>query len=114
MPGLTGAELARGDESSGCAGWDHGGRTVFALFDRRVMTRTLGTGELVDGEKAQDLFSVVVHIDDRNDLDAADTRCVEAGATVAAPAQDRPRWGPTLRTAHLRDPDGRLLELQTY
>ncbi|MEV8567222.1 VOC family protein [Streptomyces sp. NPDC051322] len=114
LPGLTGAELARGDELSGYASWDHSGRTVFALFDRHVMTRALGTDELPDGEKAQDLFSVVIHIDDRSDLDAAVTRCIEAGATVAAAAQDRPQWGPTMRTAHLRDPDGRLLELQTY
>ena len=29
-------------------------------------------------------------------------------------AQDRPAWGPTLRTAHLRTPDGTLVELQSY
>jgi len=32
---------------------------------------------------------------------------------VVAPA-DRPEWGPNLRTAHLRDPLGTLIELQSY
>ncbi|WP_328536760.1 VOC family protein [Streptomyces sp. NBC_00344] len=114
LPGLTGSELARGDESSGYASWDQDGRTVFALLERRFMSDVLGTGGLPDGEKAQDLFSVVLHIADRDALDAAVVRCTDAGGVVVAPARDRPQWGPTMRTAHLRDPDGHLLELQTY
>jgi hypothetical protein len=38
----------------------------------------------------------------------------KVGAAVLSPAQDRPQWGPNLRTAHLRAPDGTLLELQSY
>ncbi|WP_250297934.1 VOC family protein [Streptomyces sp. A 4/2] len=114
LPGLTGAVLAGGDESAGYASWDQDGRTVFALFERRFMSGALGTDGLPQGEKAQDLFSLVVHLADRDALDAAVTRCTEAGAVVVAAAQDRPQWGPALRAAHLRDPDGHLLELQTY
>ncbi|MBO3745987.1 hypothetical protein J5X84_07910 [Streptosporangiaceae bacterium NEAU-GS5] len=37
-----------------------------------------------------------------------------AGPPRAADPAGRPEWGPTMRTAHLRDPDGILWELQSY
>ncbi|WP_329122669.1 VOC family protein [Streptomyces sp. NBC_01465] len=114
LPELTGAKLAGGNEASGYASWDLDGRTVFALFGRGHMAAALGTAQLPPGAGAQDHFSVVVHLADHAALDRAVTRCTEAGAELVAPAQDRPQWGPTLRTAHLRDPDGHLIELQTY
>ena len=47
-------------------------------------------------------------------VDPAAEALEKLGATVLTPAQDRPQWGPNLRTAHLRAPDGTLLELQSY
>ncbi len=44
------------------------------------------------------------------DLEAAFQSMVEAGATVVAPPRDYD-WG---RSAYLRDPDGRLVELQRF
>jgi len=48
------------------------------------------------------------------DVDAATRIFEKFGAIVVTEPQDRPQWGPTLRTAHLRDPEGTLLELQSY
>jgi hypothetical protein len=48
------------------------------------------------------------------DVDAGLKLCLEHGGTLAAAAADRPEWGPGLRTAHLRDPEGHLVELQSY
>jgi predicted enzyme related to lactoylglutathione lyase len=49
-----------------------------------------------------------------DDVDTAVKVVTQYGGTVVAEAQDRPQWGPNLRTAHLRDPEGNLLELQSY
>ncbi|MFE0704944.1 VOC family protein [Streptomyces sp. NPDC058872] len=47
------------------------------------------------------------------DVDGGFAHCLEHGGTsVAAPA-DRPEWGPNLRSARLRDPEGRLVELRS-
>jgi catechol 2,3-dioxygenase-like lactoylglutathione lyase family enzyme len=116
LPKLTCAELAHGDESSGYASWDARGVTAFALLDRRFMSGPLGTAGLPaePTESVQDRASLVFHLQDPAALDEAFALCAGAGAAVVAEAQDRPQWGATLRAAHLRDPDGNLLELQTY
>jgi predicted enzyme related to lactoylglutathione lyase len=48
------------------------------------------------------------------DVDAGQALCLRHGGTLVAGAADRPEWGPGLRTAHLRDPEGNLIELQSY
>jgi predicted enzyme related to lactoylglutathione lyase len=60
---------------------------------------------------AQDGAMLVFKVDSVED---AVTVFEKFGATVLAPAQDRPEGGPTLRTAHLRTPDGTLVEVQSY
>ncbi|MCX5385606.1 VOC family protein [Streptomyces sp. NBC_00083] len=110
LPELTGCTLARGTSASGYASWDApDGRTALALFARAAMIAALGE-DAVPGGGA----SLVIHTATRDALDAAVSLCVEAGATVAAPARELPAWGPGLQAAHLHDPDGNLLELQTY
>ncbi|MFF0295114.1 VOC family protein [Kitasatospora sp. NPDC004615] len=37
-----------------------------------------------------------------------------AGSRRVLPPIDRPEWGPTLHSAHLRDPQGTLIALQSY
>jgi predicted enzyme related to lactoylglutathione lyase len=49
-----------------------------------------------------------------DDVDTAAQVVEKHGASLVAAAQARPQWGPNLRTAHLRAPDGTLLELQSY
>ncbi|WP_243088169.1 hypothetical protein [Streptomyces sp. 891-h] len=45
---------------------------------------------------------------------AAHAPCPANGAEDAAARVERPEWGPTMRTAHVRDPEGHLLEFQSY
>lgn len=47
------------------------------------------------------------------DVAAAYELCLRYGAAPVAPPADRPEWGPSTRTAHLRGPEGNLLELQS-
>ncbi len=76
-----------------------------------MIAGTIGTDSLPVEAPAQDSMMLVFKVDD---VEAAAKTFEEFGATLVVPAQDRPQWGPGLRTAHLRDPEGRLLELQSY
>ncbi|MGW1870091.1 VOC family protein [Streptomyces mauvecolor] len=111
LPGLTGCTLARGNSASGYASWDAAdGRTALALFTRSAMAASLGEDVTPRGGGS----SLVVHVASRDALDSAVSLCEAAGGVVAAPARDMPAWGPGLRAAHVLDPDGNLVELQTY
>ncbi|MFF3784465.1 VOC family protein [Streptomyces sp. NPDC001933] len=56
--------------------------------------------------------ALVVPVADVAAMDAAVALCRRHGGVLVTPARDMPGWG--LRAAHLRDPDGNLLEIQTY
>jgi predicted enzyme related to lactoylglutathione lyase len=93
------------------ANWDLDGQAGLVLFGRAMIAQTIGTSALPAEAVAQDASMLVLKVDS---VDAAAEVVEKLGATVLAPAQDRPQWGPNLRTAHLRAPDGTLLELQSY
>ncbi|MGI5330083.1 VOC family protein [Actinomadura nitritigenes] len=92
------------------ANWDRGDECVLVLMGRTRMAETVGTADL-PAPSGQDGSMLVFRVDDVEKAAAALTAL--GGRVVAAPA-DRPEWGPGLRTAHLRDPGGNLLELQSY
>jgi catechol 2,3-dioxygenase-like lactoylglutathione lyase family enzyme len=111
LPELAGAVLARGGATGPYASWDVDGEGVLALFDRAAMAAVAGTVALPAEAPAQDGAMLVGRV---ADVDAGYALCLRHGArAVAAPAH-RPEWGPTLRNALVRDPDGNLLELQSY
>ncbi|MFI7638799.1 VOC family protein [Nonomuraea sp. NPDC049400] len=93
----------------GYANWDIEGEAGLVLFARDRLAEAVGTADLP--RTAQDGAMLVMKVDD---VDVAAACLARHGATVAAPPQDRPDWAPTLRTAHLRDPEGNLIELQSY
>ncbi|MER7578829.1 VOC family protein [Kitasatospora sp. NPDC097691] len=113
LPPLTGAALVKGAPEGPYANWDVADQAVLVLFDRSMMAATLGTTELPahPAAPAQDSAMLVLRVDD---VDAAVDLCLRHGGTLAVKATDRPEWGPNLRSAHLRDPDGHLIELQSY
>lgn len=112
LPKLIGANLVQGNESGPYAHWDVDGEGVLMLFSRAAMATTLGTAHLpATAQPAQDATMLVCRV---TDVDAGLALCLAHGATEAAAAADRPEWGPSMRTAHLRDPDGNLVELQSY
>ena len=112
LPELLGAKLIKGSPDSFYANWDVDDQAILVLFDRSMMAATAGTEGLPEtAAPAQDRTMFVCRVDD---VDAGADLCVRHGATLVAPPTDRPDWGPTLRTAHLRDPEGNLIELQSY
>ncbi|MEU7899424.1 VOC family protein [Nonomuraea sp. NPDC049152] len=106
LPSLTGAHLARGDEAGPYASWDVGSEGVLSLFSAAVMAAAVPVGPATGGGAL-----LVSRVDD---VDAAYALCVAHGGRPVAPPEDRPAWGQGLRTAHVRDPEGNLLELQSY
>ncbi|MFD8707993.1 VOC family protein [Kitasatospora sp. NPDC059648] len=113
LPPLTGANLAKGAPEGPYANWDVDEQAVLALYDRAAMAAALGTDELPahPATATQDAAMLVLRVDD---VDKALPLCLRHGGALVAPATDRPEWGPSLRSAHLRDPEGYLIELQSY
>lgn len=92
-----------GTEGDGYADFDAGGEVSLALFDATEMAAALGLpGQAAGGDRC----CLVLQVDD---VDAVATELSRRGVALAAPPADRPAWG--LRTVHLRDPDGNLVEL---
>ncbi|MFG2696561.1 VOC family protein [Kitasatospora sp. NPDC048407] len=75
------------------------------------MAATLGTAPAPAGAPHADTGMFVCRV---ADVDAAYAFCLANGAASVLPPIDRPEWGPTLRSAHLRDPQGTLIALQSY
>jgi len=93
------------------ASWDIGGDTALALYGRAAIAEVAGTAGLPETAAGQDAVMLVMRVDD---VDAAVARLARHGAQVVVTTRDRPEWGPTMRAAHVRDPEGNLIELQSY
>ncbi len=108
---LLGIEPVKVIPEARYANWDLDGQAVLVLYGRDNIARAVGTEALPESAAAQDTGMLVMRVADTDDAAA---RLAACGATVVAPPQDRPEWGPGLRSAHLRDPEGNLIELQSY
>jgi catechol 2,3-dioxygenase-like lactoylglutathione lyase family enzyme len=112
LPELIGASRTRGDVRGPYASWDVGAQGAVMLFDRAAMAAVVGTEDLPAKTPAvQDRAMLVSRV---ADVDAGYELCLAHGARSVVPPTDRPEWGPTMRTAHVRDPEGVLIELQSY
>jgi predicted enzyme related to lactoylglutathione lyase len=114
LPTLIGAKLVKGTADGYYANWDVDDQAVLVLIARAGMAAVLGEEDAAAGGGAGASREKVMFVCRVDDVDAGADLCVRHGATLVAPPTDRPEWGPTLRTAHLRDPEGHLIELQSY
>ncbi|WP_369405307.1 glyoxalase/bleomycin resistance/extradiol dioxygenase family protein [Streptacidiphilus melanogenes] len=110
LPKLIGAHLTKGGEEGPYASWDLGEEGAVSMLDRAAMAALAGTADLPQ-PVSQDSTMLVCRVPD---VAAAHAFCLARGAHDVAGPTDRPDWGPTCRTAHVRDPEGRLLEFQSY
>ncbi|WP_141576226.1 VOC family protein [Actinomadura sp. WMMA1423] len=92
------------------ANWDLGAEAALVVMGRSRMVEAVGAADL-PAPSGRDGSMLVFRVDD---VDAAAATLRGLGAVQVAGPRDRPEWGPGLRTAHLRDPGGYLLELQSY
>ncbi len=77
-----------------------------ALFGRATLAEAIGTSDRPTMTIAQDTTMLVFEVED---VDATAEHLRSLGVDFVAPPTDRPEWGQ--RTAHLRDPDGNLIEI---
>jgi lactoylglutathione lyase len=101
-------EVAWGEEGSGYADFKTGSGTGLALFDRSEMADSLGTSDLPESAQAQDRFLLIFGVED---LYTTVGHLRERGVVFEVEPADHPEWG--IRTAHLRDPDGNLIEINS-
>ena len=96
-------EVVWGDPASSYAELRAGDGSLIAISTLETMAGVVNSSPS-DADNAVNIF----HVDD---LESAVRDLEERGATFVAEIRDRPSWG--VRTAHLRDPAGNLLELNS-
>ncbi len=102
---VLGLPVGFGDEN-GPYGDFVAGAAFLALYDRRLMDEAIGgTGRPLSAD-AMDRAAVIMEVDS---VDATYEQLRARGVKFVTEPQDRPDWG--IRTAHLRDPDGNLIEI---
>lgn len=84
------------------------GESIIGLFRRDFMAGIVGAGHLPAQAAAQDAVALVLAV---KDVDAAAAELQARGAHFVTEPHDQVEW--FLRVAHLRDPDGNLIEINT-
>ena len=105
---VMGFKVTWGEEGSGYGSFSVGEETALALFQRQVMAEVIGTTDLPVEAASQDRMVLIFGVDN---LDATVGKLRERGARFVTEPKDHPDWG--IRTAHLRDPDGNLIEINS-
>ena len=94
-----------GDENSGYASFGVSDNSV-AIFPWRSMAEAAGAQFTPFRPGPQDRAMLTFDVDD---VDATFQALRERGVPVVSGPQDQPGWG--IRVAHLRDPEGNLIEI---
>ncbi|TMW70327.1 GNAT family N-acetyltransferase [Alteribacter natronophilus] len=94
-----------GEPDSAYASFALNENDTIALFKREFMAEAVGTGDLPVKAQSQDQFAIILRVEDLGQT-AADLQAKGADVT---PVTEQSEWG--IATAHLRDPEGNLIEL---
>ncbi|MHB0874652.1 MAG: VOC family protein [Anaerolineae bacterium] len=94
-----------GNESSGYASFGTDAPDI-AIFGRRDMAEAIGAAFTAAGPGPQDRAMLTFEVDD---VDATFRRLRDQGIEIVSEPKDQPGW--EIRTAHLRDPEGNLIEI---
>jgi lactoylglutathione lyase len=102
---ILGLTLLIGDENGPYASFSGDGAEI-ALFSRDAMADAVGTSALPTVVDAKDKAALIIAVPD---VDAAYQAVVARGGVFVNAPFDQQQW--MVRCAHLRDPDGNLIEL---
>ncbi|MGA7733496.1 MAG: VOC family protein [Chloroflexia bacterium] len=98
------------EEEGGYGEFDVGGESCrLSIFDRTAMSVELGTTDLPMPAMSQDRVALIFGVDN---VDTAYLELRDRGADFVTNPTSHPDWG--IRTAHLRDPDGNLVEINSF
>lgn len=105
---ILGFRLTWGEPGGNYASFDAGNGKALGIFKKELMTDAIGTTDLPAQSEGQDKFACVFKVTDLaqtvNDIEKRGGKCCTS-------IENNPLWG--IRTVHLRDPDGNLIELFT-
>ena len=104
---VLGLEPTSGSEDEPYASFATGTESGLALFDAVAMASAVGTADLPATAARRDAFVIVLEV---ADVDAAAALVEAAGASLVSQPADHADWG--IRTCHLRDPEGNLIEFE--
>jgi catechol 2,3-dioxygenase-like lactoylglutathione lyase family enzyme len=82
------------------------GSVTIALFDKNEMSAAVGTSQYPANLNGQDKTCLVFAVEN---VDSASNQLITKGVDLVVEATDHTDWG--IRTAHFRDPDGNLIEI---
>jgi lactoylglutathione lyase len=82
------------------------GDIVLALNRKQAMAEVVGSANRAARADSQDPIALILAVDD---VDVAYRELTAKGIAFVTQPMDRPHWG--IRTAHFRDPDGNLIEI---
>ena len=105
---VMGFQPVWGAEGEGYADFKTEGDAILAVCERGIVSSALGTEHLPSPDNTQDRAMLIFGVDD---LHATAAQLRERGAEFVGEPTDHPDWG--IRTAHLRDPDGTLIEINS-
>lgn len=104
---VMGFHPTMGEDDEQYAAFEIGAANVnLAIFKRALMAAAIGATNAADAAGGTDRVTFNLMVDD---LDATMRELQGRGAVFVAGPTDQPVWG--MRVAHLRDPDGTLIEL---
>ncbi|GAK08090.1 VOC family protein [Geomicrobium sp. JCM 19038] len=105
---VMGFSLTWGEPGGNYASFDVGEGSVLALFKKELIAETVGTTGLPKRALSQDSFMCIFEV---SNLEETVREIKKRGGTFESSIQEKPLWG--ISTAHVRDPDGNLIELIT-
>jgi lactoylglutathione lyase len=102
---VLGWQVGFGTENDTYADFVLGGVNI-SLFDKHEMSEVIGTSNLPAQTQAQDKVCLVFAVEN---VDLTCQQLKAFGVQLTTEPTDHPDWG--IRTAHFRDPDGNLIEI---
>lgn len=104
---ILGLKPTFGKEDGRYANFEAGDVSI-ALFDKQEMSQAVGSANKPSRSESQDGACLVFEVDD---VDRVYRELDARGVPIVMGPIDHQDWG--IRTAHLRDPDGNLIEINT-
>ncbi|PYZ98943.1 hypothetical protein CR205_10340 [Alteribacter lacisalsi] len=104
---ILGLTCTWGEPDSAYASFTVSEYDTIALFKREYMAVSLGKSHLPSQSVSQDTFALIIRVENLERV-AADLKAKGADIT---PVTEQTEWG--IATAHVRDPEGNLIELMT-